>query len=180
MSGFPGLQLQSTAEASHDGPRGPSESRRKKTMLISFSAAMVLLLASVIQLLLPSSFLQPTTGQATAGLPDEQRLEVIIRDYDFEIVHRSPVALGGETVIIVRNQDIVRHGFTSPALAQLYLRAEGEGLSSYGKGIEGFYVEPGKTLVIRLVLERSGRLACHCDLHPAMTGDLVLLEIPAA
>ena len=119
-------------------------------------------------------------SRALAGIPDEQRLEVIIRDYDFEIVRRTPVAVGGETVIIVRNQDIVRHGFTSPALSQLYLRAEGEGLASYGKGIEGFYVESGKTLVIRLVLERSGRLAFHCDLHPEMKGELFLLEIPAA
>ena len=34
---------------------------------------------------------------ALAGIPDEQRLEVLIRNYDFEVVHRSPVALGGET-----------------------------------------------------------------------------------
>ena len=123
---------------------------------------------------------QPTTGTVMAGIPDEQRLEVLIHDYSFEIIHRTPAALGGDTVIIVRNQDIVRHGFTSPALAHLYLRAEGEGLSSYGKGIEGFYVEPGKTLVIRLVLERSGRLSFHCDLHPEMRGEVVLLDIPAA
>jgi hypothetical protein len=125
-------------------------------------------------------FPQPTTSTVMAGIPDEQRLEVIIRDYNFEIVHRTPVSLGGDTIIIVRNQDIVRHGFTSPALAQLYLRTEVEGLASYGKGIEGFYVDPGKTLVIRLVLERSGRLSFHCDLHPEMRGELVLLDIPAA
>jgi hypothetical protein len=140
---------------------------------------MFLLLLSLIQALFPP-LLPPTEGLALAGIPDEQRLEVIIRDYDFEIVHRTPVAAGGETVIIVRNQDIVRHGFTSPALSHLFLRAEGEGLAAYGKGIEGFYVEPGKTLVIRLVLERSGRLAFHCDLHPEMKGELFLLEIPAA
>jgi hypothetical protein len=140
---------------------------------------MFLLLLSLIQALFPP-LLSPTEGLALAGIPDEQRLEVIIRDYDFEIVHRTPVAVGGETVIIVRNQDIVRHGFTSPALSHLFLRAEGEGLAAYGKGIEGFYVEPGKTLVIRLVLERSGRLAFHCDLHPEMKGELFLLEIPAA
>lgn len=119
-------------------------------------------------------------GETLAGIPNEQRLEVVIRDYNFEIIHRTPVSLGGDTVIIVRNQDIVRHGFTSPALAQLYLRAEGDGWASYGKGTEGFYVEPGKTLVIRFTLERSGRLSFHCDLHPEMQGELVLLDIPAA
>ena len=125
-------------------------------------------------------FPEPTASTVLAGVPDEQRLEVIIRDYNFEVIHRTPVSLGGDTVVIVRNQDIVRHGFTSPAFAQLYLRAEGEGLASYGKGIEGFYLEPGKTLVIRLVLERSGRLSFHCDLHPDMRGELVLLDVPAA
>lgn len=146
-------------------------------MLVRVVSLCVLLSAAMI-------YFQPfgkAVGDAVlAGIPDERRLEVIIRDYDFEIVHRTPVAVGGETVIIVRNQDIVRHGFTSPALSQLYLRVEGEGLASYGKGIEGFYVEPGKTLVIRLVLERSGRLAFHCDLHPEMKSELFLLEIPAA
>jgi hypothetical protein len=57
---------------------------------------------------------------------------------------------------------------------------EGEGLSTYGKGFEGMYVEPGKTLVIRLAVERSGRLTFHCDLHPEMQGELFLLEVPAA
>jgi len=140
------------------------------SLCVSFSAAMI-----YFQLLG-----QVVGDGVLASIPDEQRLEVIIRNYDFEIVHRTPVAVGGETVIIVRNQDIVRHGFTSPTLSQLYLRSEGEGLAAYGKGIEGFYVEPGKTLVIRLVLERSGRLAFHCDLHPEMKGELFLLEIPAA
>lgn len=122
----------------------------------------------------------PAAEIAAAGIPDEQRLEVLIRNYDFEIVHRSPVVLGGETVLILRNQDIVRHGFTSPALPQLYLRVEGEGIGSYGKGIEGLYIEPGKTLVIRLVVEHSGRLTFHCDLHPEMKGELLLLDVPAA
>ena len=141
--------------------------------------ALFSLLIGMTQVIL-HPVLQPVGNRVLAGIPDEQRLEVIIRNYDFEIVHRTPVAVGGETVIILRNQDIVRHGFTSPALSHLYLRAEGEGLAAYGKGIEGFYVEAGKTLVIRLVLERSGRLAFHCDLHPEMTGELFLLEIPAA
>ena len=123
---------------------------------------------------------QSDDNAALAGIPNEQRLEVLIRNYDFEVVHRSPVTLGRDTVIILRNQDIVRHGFTSPTLPQLHLRVDGEGIGSYGKGIEGLYIEPGKTLVIRLVVEHSGRLAFHCDLHPEMKGELFLLEVPAA
>jgi hypothetical protein len=140
--------------------------------------ALCALLAVAVMMV--QTITHPAGDTALAGIPDEQRLEVLIRNYDFEVVHRSPVALGGETVIILRNQDIVRHGFTSPALPQLFLRIEGEGIGSYGKGIEGLYIEPGKTLVIRLVVEHNGRLAFHCDLHPEMKGELFLLEIPAA
>lgn len=122
----------------------------------------------------------PASLPVMAAIPDEQRIEVVIHEYNFELVHRTPARIGGDTIIILRNQDIVRHGFTSSALPQLYLRIEGDGLSAYGKGIEGVYVEPGKTLVVRLVLERSGRLTFHCDLHPEMKGELFFLDIPAA
>ena len=133
-----------------------------------------------IVILMASPVIHPVGDGASAGIPDEQRIEILIRNYDFEIIHRTPVTLGGEAVIILRNQDIVRHGFTSPALPQLYLRMEGEGVGAYGRGIDGLYIEPGKTLVIRLVIEHSGRLMFHCDLHPEMKGELVLLDVPAA
>ena len=133
-----------------------------------------------IVILIASPVIRPVGDGASAGIPDEQRVEMLIRNYDFEIIHRTPVTLGGEAVIILRNQDIVRHGFTSPALPRLYLRVEGEGVSAYGKGIDGLYIEPGKTLVIRLVIEHSGRLTFHCDLHPEMKGELFLLDVPAA
>ena len=154
-------------------PTFPSGRHRALPLLIVYGVTVTLLMLSK-----PAGV--RSGDAALAGIPNEQRLEVIIRDYHFDVIHRTPASLGGDTVIIVRNQDIVRHGFASSALAQLYLRAEGEGLAFYGKGIEGFYVEPGKTLVLHLVLERSGRLSFHCDLHPEMQGELVLLDIPAA
>jgi hypothetical protein len=44
--------------------------------------------------------------------------------------------------------------------------------------MEGFYIDPGKTLVIRFTTERPGSQAFRCDLHPDMKGELFLLEIP--
>lgn len=110
----------------------------------------------------------------------EQRGEITIRNYDFLLSQPVPIRLHVPTVIILRNQDIVRHGFTSPMLAQMLVRAEGEGISTYGKGIEGFHVDPGKTLVIRFTPERPGKYSFQCDLHPDMKGELYLLELPAA
>jgi hypothetical protein len=116
----------------------------------------------------------------SAGAIQEQRNEIVIKSYDFTLNQPMPIRLHMPAVIILRNQDIVRHGFTSPMLAQLAVHGEGEGISAYGKGVEGFYIDPGKTLVIRFTPERAGKYSFRCDLHPEMRGELYMLEIPAA
>lgn len=110
----------------------------------------------------------------------EQRLEIVIRDSAFLLTQPAPMRLGVSTVIILRNQDIIRHGFTSAMLSGILIRGEGEGIAVYGKGVEGFYVDPGKTLVIRLTTERPGSYTFRCDLHPQMKGEFFLLEVPTA
>ncbi|HET8579485.1 MAG TPA: cupredoxin domain-containing protein [Nitrospiraceae bacterium] len=119
-------------------------------------------------------------AQSEIRTAQEQRIEIIIRDYTFMLTQPAPVRLHTSTVIILRNQDIVRHGFSSPMMTGLLLHGEGEGIAAYGKGVEGFYVDPGKTLVIRFTTERTGSYSFRCDLHPQMKGELYLLEIPAA
>jgi plastocyanin len=128
----------------------------------------------------------PWTPVSTAGnladpmVAQEQRIDITIRNYEFQLNQPAPIRLHSPTVIILRNQDIVRHGFTSPMLMHLMVQGEGEGIAAYGKGVEGFYVDPGKTLVIRFVPERTGKYSFKCDLHPQMKGELYLLEVPAA
>ena len=117
-------------------------------------------------------------GQTTAQ--QEQRVEIVIRNYEFQLTQPAPIRLHQPTIIILRNQDIVRHGFASQMLMQLMVQGEGEGIAAYGKGVEGFYVDPGKTLVVRFVPERPGKYSFRCDLHQKMTGELYLLEVPAA
>lgn len=119
-------------------------------------------------------------AQSETLTAQEQRIEIIIRDYTFMLTQPVAVRLHTSTAIILRNQDIVRHGFTSPIMAGLLLHGEGEGIAAYGKGVEGFYVDPGKTLVIRFTTERTGSYTFRCDLHQQMKGELYLLEIPAA
>lgn len=120
-----------------------------------------------------------TQSQAQA-MPPEQRIEIVIRDYTFELVKPTPIQPGLPTVIILRNQDIVRHGFYTSMLTGILVQGEGEGVATYGKGVEGFYVDPGKTLVIRFNNHRAGTYSFRCDLHPQMKGEVYVMEVPAA
>jgi plastocyanin len=119
-------------------------------------------------------------GTSLAQPPADQRVEIVIRDNAFEVMRPAPVRPGLATVIILRNQDIVRHGFTSQMLMGMLVNGEGEGVAAYGKGVEGFYVDPGKTLVIRFTNDRPGKYNFRCDLHPNMKGELYALEVPTA
>lgn len=143
---------------------------------LSFSATVVFTTALCFTIL--SGPVAMTT--ATDPLAQEQRIEIVIRDYQFLLTKPVPIRLGLPTVIILRNEDIVRHGFTSPMLFGLLVHGEGEGIASYGKGVEGFYVDPGKTLAIRFTTERPGNYAFRCDLHPNMKGEFFMLEVPVA
>ena len=141
---------------------------------------------AVFAVVLIGSLLIPWTSTSTAGntadpaMAQEQRVEITIRNYEFQLTQPTPIHLHMPTIVILRNLDIVRHGFASPMLMHLMVQGEGEGIAAYGKGVEGFYVDPGKTLVVRFVPERTGKYSFHCDLHPKMTGELYLLDIPAA
>jgi hypothetical protein len=120
-----------------------------------------------------------TDAQTSQGLP-EQRIEIVIRDYDFQVTQPTRIQPGLPAVIILRNQDIVRHGFSSSMLTGIRVQGEGEGIAAYGKGLEGFYVDPGKTLVIRINNQRTGQYSFRCDLHPGMKGEAYVMAIPAA
>lgn len=121
----------------------------------------------------------PVTAIDSIDVAQEQRIEIVMRDSAFLLTKPAPIRLGLSTVIVLRNEDIIRHGFTSPMLFGLLVQAEGEGIASYGKGVEGFYVDPGKTLVIRFTTERSGSYPFRCDLHPQMKGEFFMLNVPA-
>jgi hypothetical protein len=121
----------------------------------------------------------PVVATDSADVAQEQRIEIVIRESTFLLTKPAPIRLGLPTIIVLRNEDIIRHGFTSPMLFGLLVHAEGEGITSYGKGVEGFYVDPGKTLVIRFTTERPGSYSFRCDLHPQMKGEFLMLEVPA-
>ena len=110
----------------------------------------------------------------------EQRIVITIRDSTFLRTKTMPIHPGFPTVIVIRNEDNIRHGFTSSMLAGLSIHGEGEGIESYGKGIDGFYVGPGKTLLIRFITQHHGQFTFECDLHRGLKGEIYILEVPVA
>ena len=137
-------------------------------VLVFVTLSAILILALQLN---RTSFAQPSA---------DQRVEIVIRDNAFEVMRPAPIRPGLATVIILRNQDIVRHGFTSQMLMGMLVHGEGEGVAAYGKGVEGFYIDPGKTLVLRFTNDRPGKYAFRCDLHPNMKGELYAIEVPTA
>lgn len=108
----------------------------------------------------------------------EQRIEIVIEDRAFILAKGGPLQVGASLEIVLQNRDQVRHGFTSSMLNGLLVSGEDDQIATYGKGVEGFYVNPGKTLVIRFNAERPGSFPFHCDLHERMKGELYVLEVP--
>jgi hypothetical protein len=134
--------------------------------------ALISLLALLV---LPCMGVIPTAADA-----QEQRIEITIRDNTFIRTKTVPSHTGLPTVIVIRNEDEVRHGFTSSMLTGLSVHAEGDGIESYGKGIDGFYIGPHKTLTIRFITPHQGQFTFECDLHRDLKGEIYLLEVPVA
>jgi FtsP/CotA-like multicopper oxidase with cupredoxin domain len=134
---------------------------------------------NVILLLLATVAASPGDAVSTPQVI-QQRIEIVIQDKKFFLESFVPIQVGQSVELIVRNHDNVRHGFASASLLGLLVSGEDEQIVTYGKGVEGFYVNAGKTLIIRIDAERPGSIPFHCDLHEHMKGELYVLEVPTA
>lgn len=108
----------------------------------------------------------------------EPRIEITIRDFTYVRTKMHPIRAGVPMVLLVHNEDSVTHGFISPLFLGRSLQGGGEGIEVFGTGIEGFHIDPGKTLMIRLTPDRQEKITFRCDLHPEVQGELYLLDVP--
>lgn len=139
---------------------------------VSFLRAAIGIVALLCATVVPSS----TEAQSQIQGGREQRIEIVIEDRAFFLAKGGLLQVGTPLEIVVENRDQVRHGFTSPMLLGILVFGEDDQIVTYGKGVEGFYVNPGKTLVIRFTTDRPGSFPFHCDLHERMKGELYVLE----
>lgn len=113
-----------------------------------------------------------------AGGQTEQVIEVTIRDFAF-ITKQVPLQLNVPTLITIQNEDDVRHGFASAVFQRTMTKVESHGVISYGRGIEGVYLDPHQNVAIRFTMENPGRYEFRCSIHPNMKGELLLLNVGA-
>jgi plastocyanin len=118
------------------------------------------------------ALLAPATAQV------EQRIEVTIKDYTF-VTKQVPLMLDTPTLIAIKNEDAVRHDFGSAIFHGSLTRIESGGVISYGRGVEGVFLDPGRETAIRFIIERPGRYQFKCSIHPDMKGELLLMSVGA-
>ena len=141
---------------------------------LPFLGAAVSIMALLGTAVVPS----PNEARAQTQGSHVQRIEIIMEDSTFFLAKGGPLQVGTLLEIVVENGDQVRHGFASSMLIGLLVSGEDDQIVTYGKGVEGFYVNPGKTLVIRFRTDRPGSFPFHCDFLEHMKRELYVLEVP--
>ena len=114
------------------------------------------------------------------------KVEITIKDrqHGYETVGMTMPSQ--DTIIIVRNQDSVTHGFASKLFKDIPVKVEG-GTEVRGKQFKSFHVDAGKTMTLRFSTAPSSfdpktggaesmRHALWCDIHPDVKGELFVIE----
>lgn len=117
-------------------------------------------------------------GMSPISAQPLQEVIVTIEGYTFQTT-QMPLQLDTETIIYITNKDTVRHDFGSDMFLNTLTHVESKGVVTYGKGIEGIYLEPGQEASIRLMLNHSGRFQFQCSIHKEMKGEILLLTVDA-
>ena len=107
----------------------------------------------------------------------EVEIELTIRQSQYFKTKWAPPPENSSVVLTIKNEDDIRHGFTSQLFQDLLVRTLSDGVQVYGKGIGGLYLDPGATIQLRFQVLRPGDYEFNCDLHPTMRGELLLLHV---
>jgi hypothetical protein len=90
------------------------------------------------------------------------------------------------TAIVLRNQDTVTHGISSPRFNELVIRAEGDAIEIQTENIRSYHVPAGKTATLYFTqashvdpltgYQETIQYPFRCDLHPNMKGEFLVIE----
>ena len=117
-------------------------------------------------------------GIALSNAQSPQEVKVTIEGYRFQTT-QMPLQLHTDTLITIKNKDDVRHDFGATMFLNTLTHVESNGVVTYGKGVEGVYIDPDQETSIHLVLDRPGRFKFQCSIHKDMKGEILLLTVDA-
>ena len=117
-------------------------------------------------------------GMSLSSAQFQQEVNVTIEGYTFQTT-QTALQLHTDTMIHIKNMDTVRHDFGSPIFLNTLTHVESNGVVTYGKGVEGLYLDPGQNASIHLILDHPGRFQFQCSIHKDMKGEILLLTVDA-
>jgi hypothetical protein len=153
--------------------------RRYRSTLFAMSLAIVPLMAW-------SGRTDVVYAQAKGMEAPPSKVEITIRDRQHGYETVGITMPSHDTIIVVRNQDSVTHGFASTLFKDIPVKVEG-GTEVRGKQFRSFHVDAGKTMTLRFATAPSNfdpltggaeslRHALWCDIHPEVKGELFVIE----
>lgn len=116
--------------------------------------------------------------------PSKVEITINDRQHGYETVGLTMPS--HDTMIVVRNQDTVTHGFASNLFKDIEVRMEG-GVEVKGRHFRSFHVDPGKIMTLHFSTAptkfdpltggaESLRHALWCDIHPEVRGEVYVIE----
>jgi hypothetical protein len=168
---------------------GPSGSRVKhggKPMTIrSFSGLGLATCIAVTGMILFGAGTGTTYAQAQETGSQPSKVEITIKDRQHGYQTVGMTHPSHDTIIVVRNQDTVTHGFASRLFRDIDVQVE-NGKEVWGKNFRSFHVEPGQVMTLHFPTApmklgihgpvESMRHAIWCDIHPEVRGELYVVE----
>jgi hypothetical protein len=112
-------------------------------------------------------------------------VEITIKDREHGYETVGITMPSQDTMIRVRNEDSVTHGFASNLFKGIPVHVE-NGVEVKGKGFRSFHVDPGQTMTLHFSTAstkfgpagsaESLRYALWCDMHPEVKGEVYVIE----
>ncbi len=149
-----------------------------------YSATLLAVPITVAAVMLLGSGTVYAQAKGMGAPPSKVEITIKDRQHGYETVGLTMPS--HDTVIVVRNQDTVTHGFASNLFKDIEVRMEG-GVELKGKHFRSFHVDPGHTMTLHFSTAptkfdpvtggaESLRHALWCDIHPEVRGEVYVIE----
>lgn len=154
--------------------------RKQWYSFIAFAVPLAL-----VTLTLPGMGTDIAYAQAAGMGAPPSKVEITIRDMQHGYETVGITMPSQDTIITVRNEDSVTHGFASNLFKGIPVHVE-NGVEVKGKGFRSFHVDPGQTMTLHFSTAptkfgpaggaESLRYALWCDIHPEVKGEVYVIE----